>query len=490
MIKAYRDYWMGYIDFKGRTSVAGYWYAVLANILTSFILSFILGLISGLTQNNSIQTVAPYITSFSLVCILPSLAIVIRRLRDGGNSWANIFWTLLPLVGSIILIIKLCQPSVAPVYPEPSEVHKAAKNDLGLSRIPAAILLLWSNFASIMSLIYRGNILAVDITWWLARLAIFALVIFLFIGKKNIGLLIPPAVYFVLSVIWLIRNFSVYNFIYLAAWASVCAVIVFSTLKSMPKGLVYLPAGLMLLGYLISLGFSVFRGRFSILFIVYFINELLWALSFLFLGKSLVEDPRKQSTGDYYQYGAPAYGAAYGTAYGAQPGYQQPMQQPPQYRPQTSYQPSAPNAQPSASYQRTEPGVLLVRFSIDKLNNLSGSYGFQSGFLIGKAVPPALLEGMAISDGDSAATLAGSEYVCVVSIASINGAVLRDKIQPLILASQQIRENGAIPLTQIVGSSREPLVLNGVVRNGKIEGQGGWCARGLMAAWQESSDQA
>ena len=45
MIKAYRDYWMGYIDFKGRTSVAGYWYAVLANILTSFMLSCIVGLI-------------------------------------------------------------------------------------------------------------------------------------------------------------------------------------------------------------------------------------------------------------------------------------------------------------------------------------------------------------------------------------------------------------------------------------------------------------
>ncbi len=472
MIKAYRDYWMGYIDFKGRTSVAGYWFAVLANFLATFILSFILGIFAGLSQNNPVQTVAPYITSFSLICVLPSLAIVIRRLRDGGNSWVNIFWTLLPLVGSIILIVKLCQPSVAPAYPEPSEAHKAGKNDLGLSRIPAAILLLWSNFAAIMSLVYRGSIFAVDFTWWLARLAIFALVILLFIGKKNIALLIPPAVYFVLSVIWLIRNFSVYNFIYLAAWASVCVVIVFSTLKSMPKGLVYLPTGLMLLGHLISLGVSVFRGSFSFLFIIYFVNEVLWAVGFLFLGKSLVEDPRKQPSGASYQYGAPAYGA--------QPGYQQPMPQQPQYRPQNSYQ-------PSPSYQRTEPGVLLVRFSIDKLNNLRGSYGFQSGYLIGKAVPPALLEGMAISDGDSAATLAGSEYVCVVSIASINGAILRDKIEPLIQASPEVRDNGAFPLTQVVNSTREPLVLNGIVRNGKIEGQGGWCARGLLTAWQESA---
>ena len=186
---------------------------------------------------------------------------------------------------------KALQPSVAPAYPEPSEAHKAGKNDLGLSRIPAAILLLWSNFASIMSFIYRGNILAADITWWLARLAIFALVILLFIGKKNIALLIPPAVYFVLSVIWLIRNFSVYNFIYLAAWASVCAVIVFSTLKSMPKELVYLPAGLMMLGSLISIGVSVFRGGFHVVLCsISYRRRVMGAGFHLFLGKSLVED--------------------------------------------------------------------------------------------------------------------------------------------------------------------------------------------------------
>ena len=60
------------------------------------------------------------------------------------------------------------------------------------------------------------------------------------------------------------------------------------------------------------------------------------------------------------------------------------------------------------------------------------------GYLIGKAVPPALLEGMAISDGDSAATLAGSG-ICLRGIHRVDQRRrLKYKIQPLILASQQI----------------------------------------------------
>ena len=150
----------------------------------------------------------------------------------------------------------------------------------------------------------------------------------------------------------------------------------------------------------------------------------------------------------------------------------------------------APVQPTSPAPKRKEPGVLLVRFSIDKLNELSGSYGFQSGRLIGQAVPAALLEGMTIRDGDSAATLAGREYVCLVSIASDDISVLKQKIEPLLQASEEIRENGALPVTQVVGSTREPLVVDGVVRNGRIEGAGGWCASGMMSAWKEAAKKS
>ena len=60
--------------------------------------------------------------------------------------------------------------------------------------------------------------------------------------------------------------------------------------------------------------------------------------------------------------------------------------------------------------------VLMIRFSIEKLNELPGPYSFQKGFLVGKAVPAWLLEGMTILEGDTLKTLQGLEYVTVVSI--------------------------------------------------------------------------
>ncbi|MES1170696.1 MAG: DUF805 domain-containing protein, partial [Leifsonia sp.] len=58
-------------------------------------------------------------TSFSfaglwgIAVLLPSLAVAVRRLRDAGRSWAELFWILLPIAGVIILIVRFCEPSVA-----------------------------------------------------------------------------------------------------------------------------------------------------------------------------------------------------------------------------------------------------------------------------------------------------------------------------------------------------------------------------------------
>lgn len=503
MLKAYKDYWLGYVDFRGRTSVAGYWFTVLANILVSIILSFILGFLAGILgafiydfQNTRFLAL---MLSFSCLCILPSLAIVIRRLRDAGKSWANIFWTFLPLAGSIILIVLLCQPSVPPTQAELAAAAKRKKPDLGRLRIPAAVLMLWCILSTVMNYIASnltyGIVVYYDFTTWLAQLILLAFVIMIFIGKKNIGLLIPAALYLPLCVFWIIRGFSIYLLIYTATWIVTCLVIALAVFsKSMPVELNYLPAGMFLISAVFLFVLNIVRGGFSLNAVIYFIEDIVMALSFLFLGMALAKGPDKDKVPPVtYAYAHAHGGAAYG-AYPQQPAYGQP----PAYAPNAQYTASAPNAQfnpsapnapyaPSASNQRTEPGVLLVRFSIEKLNNLSGSYGYQSGYLIGKAVPPQLLQGMTISDGDSAGTLAGSEYVCVVSISSIDGSILRDKIQPLIISSPEICSNGAFPLTQVVSSSREPLVMNGVVRGDSIEGAGGWCANGMMTAWKEAA---
>ena len=98
MINAYVDMWKNFANFSGRTSVGGYWWAYLGNI----IVSIVLGLIG----------VEVLITVYSLATLIPTLSIAVRRLRDAGKGWGWLFITLVPLVGWIIFIIMLCKPSV------------------------------------------------------------------------------------------------------------------------------------------------------------------------------------------------------------------------------------------------------------------------------------------------------------------------------------------------------------------------------------------
>lgn len=103
-MKEYKQMWARYVDFSGRSTVREYWMAVLFN----FIISFVLGLIVGIIPILSFLT-----GLYSLAALVPGLALCIRRLKDAGKEWYWIFIGLIPLVGTIILIIMLCKPSVA-----------------------------------------------------------------------------------------------------------------------------------------------------------------------------------------------------------------------------------------------------------------------------------------------------------------------------------------------------------------------------------------
>lgn len=98
----YLDMWRHYADFSGRTNVRGYWMAFLFNFLAGLVLSIVTGILPVLGFLS---------TLYSLAATVPGLALTVRRLRDGGNSWGWIFISLVPLVGWIILVVKLCKAS-------------------------------------------------------------------------------------------------------------------------------------------------------------------------------------------------------------------------------------------------------------------------------------------------------------------------------------------------------------------------------------------
>ena len=103
----YLNMWKNYANFSDRTTKRGYWMTVLIGIIVTSILSFLDGRL-GLTMGSMVTLGGIY----SLASFIPGLAITIRRLRDAGQPWTNIFWPLLPLIGAIVLIVKLCKDSI------------------------------------------------------------------------------------------------------------------------------------------------------------------------------------------------------------------------------------------------------------------------------------------------------------------------------------------------------------------------------------------
>ena len=125
--------------------------------------------------------------------------------------------------------------------------------------------------------------------------------------------------------------------------------------------------------------------------------------------------------------------------------------------------------------------ILLIRLSIEKLNELPGPYGFQKGLLIGKAVPAGLLKGMTILEGDSLRTLKGQEYVTLTAIKG-DRDVLEKEVEPRINSNAGISLRKAEPLTMIVAEVEDPLSSIGAVQNGRLK-ENGWCSKGFIYAW-------
>lgn len=132
MINAYKKFWSNYVNFSGISSRREYWLAWLMNtiiylILTAILIVYIsttgihgtyheISTVNGSEFNFQISGVGiPIILwiafIYSLLIILPSFAISVRRLRDAGFHWAFIFFNLIPTIGSVVLLILHCLPT-------------------------------------------------------------------------------------------------------------------------------------------------------------------------------------------------------------------------------------------------------------------------------------------------------------------------------------------------------------------------------------------
>ncbi len=106
--EAIKSYFKNYAVFKGRSRRSAFWYTVLFTSLVSLAA----GVINpGTVDEYGFRNPGVLENLWSLVTIVPSLAITFRRLHDTGKSAANIFWIFLPVIGWIILIMALVKDS-------------------------------------------------------------------------------------------------------------------------------------------------------------------------------------------------------------------------------------------------------------------------------------------------------------------------------------------------------------------------------------------
>ena len=115
MIKAYKSFFKGYVDFTGRSTRSEYWLVWLTNILLliPFYSAYFDVIFS--EENEGALLVfgglAIIYMIFGLALFLPWLALTVRRLRDAGFHWALIFVGFIPMVGGIALLVLLAMPS-------------------------------------------------------------------------------------------------------------------------------------------------------------------------------------------------------------------------------------------------------------------------------------------------------------------------------------------------------------------------------------------
>lgn len=101
IVACYKDMWVNWNNFSGRTRRSGYWYVILANFLVSLALSIIVF---------AVDAFGALPNFYQLLVLIPSIALGVRRLHDTGRSG---WWYLLVLtvIGSIVLLVWFCQDS-------------------------------------------------------------------------------------------------------------------------------------------------------------------------------------------------------------------------------------------------------------------------------------------------------------------------------------------------------------------------------------------
>lgn len=116
-MKAYIDFFRHYINWRGRTGRKGYWLFVLVNIIIIFVLQILDRIIATTFLGFSSQEVNSHAGIYTLTVLyiiatfIPNITLSIRRLHDINKSGWWLLLSLIPIAGSLILLVFACLKS-------------------------------------------------------------------------------------------------------------------------------------------------------------------------------------------------------------------------------------------------------------------------------------------------------------------------------------------------------------------------------------------
>lgn len=109
-----------YAEFNGRARRSEFWWWILFTALVNAALS-VIPVWSFRLADGSMSVGNPLSALWGIAILLPTLAVLVRRLRDAGYGWGHAFWILAPIAGLIVLAMLCSQPPRAEAVPERAE---------------------------------------------------------------------------------------------------------------------------------------------------------------------------------------------------------------------------------------------------------------------------------------------------------------------------------------------------------------------------------
>ncbi|QAY72029.1 DUF805 domain-containing protein [Agromyces protaetiae] len=95
-----------YAEFEGRAGRPEFWWWILFSALVGSALS-----VFNVIPIGDASVGAIFSGLWGVAVLLPTLAVLVRRLRDAGYGWGHAFWLLVPIAGLIVLAIMCSQPT-------------------------------------------------------------------------------------------------------------------------------------------------------------------------------------------------------------------------------------------------------------------------------------------------------------------------------------------------------------------------------------------